>query len=282
MILILDAGGGPLPPYPQWLAGAGDDLVLLTGRSRPEIDRSDVTGYAQVRCYPDYATSALVERDAVALAGRTPVGAVVAVAGGDAVRAGSLRDHLGLAGEGRAAALARCDLVAQRCRLGAGGLATVAHGAVHRVADLYWYGHRWGYPLRVRRRRVAGWPTVVRLVDEADVMTFSWGGLSTRLEAVPDLMVEPAGNPGHRLALRRSPTGVWERPGCCPAPVPALATAALARLGAGDGCAARVDVVRRRDEDGWRVDAVAVEVVPEPAVVTGQAGLGPVPAAVAS
>ena len=74
-LLILDRGQDRLPPYLEWL-DEPDDAVLFTGRSPGEIEGSRVRGYAEVRCFPRYASSGQVELAAVCLARDTAIRAI--------------------------------------------------------------------------------------------------------------------------------------------------------------------------------------------------------------
>lgn len=163
-IIILDRDGAP---YAQWLADANEELVVVT----------------------DHPTAELTVLD---IARTTRVSALVATATPDLLKAGALRDHLGIPGQGRADAVVFADPVATRARLVAAGIPTVPVGAVLRVSDLYWHRHRWGGgPLRVRRRDVQGWPTAAILWDDADLRAFTANGLADSLVSVPSLFVEP-------------------------------------------------------------------------------------------
>jgi hypothetical protein len=185
-IIILDRGPGAQPLYADWLADTAEDLVLITTRPAGEIRRA---GYAEVRCVPDDATAELT---VLAFARTTTVSALVATAAADLVRAGALRDHLGIAGQSRAAAAVFADPVATRDHLLAAGVPTIPVGAVERVSDLYWHRHQWGGgPLRVRRRKEPGWPTAAILWDDADLRAFTGNGLAPSLISVPSLFVEP-------------------------------------------------------------------------------------------
>lgn len=183
-VVIMDRFPGPLPPYAEWLRDTAADLVLVTERT----DVSDA-GYAQVRSVPGFAGAA-GELAVLEVARERGADAIVATAGADLVRAGALRDLLGIPGQGRAEALAFADPVAMRELLAAHGLPTVECGPVCRVSDLYWYAHRWGYPVRVRERR-APWPTVAVLRSEADLRAYTDGGLVPDLQSIPNLVVEP-------------------------------------------------------------------------------------------
>ncbi len=271
--LVLDRGRGPLPPYLQWLEEPGD-AVLFTGRSPAEIEGGQVSGYAEVRCFPQYASSGQVELAALRLARDTPIRAIVAVAPEDAIRAGALRDHLGVEGQGRQDAIAQRDLVALRARLHEVGIPALRCGAVQRVCDLYWYGHCWGYPLRVRHRRRPGWPVAAQLHNEADVAAFTRGGLTGRLEAVPSLLVEPADGAGERIALSCPAGGPSRMLPASPPVARVLADAALTRLTRPGEGAWRVELVRCGAEHDWRVDALEREPGYEAALARAQGGLG--------
>jgi hypothetical protein len=269
-VLVLDGPGGPLPPYLEWLADADGDVVLFTGRSLEEMARHDTRGYASVHCFEDYDASALVELTAGRLAQSTAISAVVAVAATDAIRAGALRDLLGVAGQGRDDAIAFRDLVTLRLRLERAGVPTLPSGAVERVSDLYWHRHRWESAIRVRRRRVHGWPVVAELRDEAAVRAFACGGLSARLGSVPSLVAEPCvAIARQELAVAVAADGSWSLPEGEPEAVAQAALAALAPLSPGGW---RVELVRT-SAGGWLVDAVGSAAEPRRALVRGQAGL---------
>lgn len=219
-IVILDRDEGELPPYAEWLADAGD-LVLIT--RRPAVGTA---GYAAVHHVPDDASAELTVLD---IARATTVSALVATSAADLVRAGALRDHLGIAGQSRADATVFADPVATRARLHAAGVPTIPVGAVLKVSDLFWYRHHWG-ALRVRRRKDAGWPTAAILWDDTDLRAFTANGLAPSLISVPSLFVEPfldgdrhintqpitratraalPAAPGYRVTILNTSTGQW-------------------------------------------------------------------------
>ncbi|HKS46135.1 MAG TPA: hypothetical protein VJT49_13675 [Amycolatopsis sp.] len=185
-VVILHPPGRSLPPYPEWLAGVATDLVLVTGPAT-----AAGAGYADVLSIVDYETSARVETAVLDIAERTDLTAIVAVGVLDQIRAGGLRDHLGLPGPGRDTAIGLVDGVRAAGLLADAGVPSLPRGRVRRAVDLYWYAHRWGCPLRIRSRRVAGWPTVVVLHDRDELRAFTEGGLPANQEVMPSLMAEP-------------------------------------------------------------------------------------------
>jgi len=270
-LLILDRGQDRLPPYLEWLQEPRD-TVLFTGRSPGEIEDSQVRGYAEVRCFARYATSGQLEVAAVRLARDATIRAIVAVAPEDAIRAGALREHLGVGGQRRQDAIAQQDLVAQRARLRDAGIPTLRCGPLNRVCDLYWYAHHWGYPLRVRHRRRPGWPLAARLDGEANVAAFTRGGLTGRLEAVPSLLIEPAYDSRERITLSFPAEGPWQTPPESPAAARSLAGAALAQLTPGESDW-RVRLVRRDSGHDWCVDALERAPGGDATLARAQAGL---------
>ncbi|GGO95818.1 hypothetical protein [Wenjunlia tyrosinilytica] len=268
--VILDRPSGPLHPYPRWLGDSGGDLALLTGRPPAELGPGDLAGYAEVRSCADYATSTEVERCALDLAHRTRVTSLVAIDSHDLVRAAALRDHLGIPGQTREQAVVLQDLVLARRALERAGVPAPVAGPVQRVADLYWYAHRWGYPLRVRRRRTPGWAETAVLTNEAAVRALTLDGLSHDPDAVPALIAERyLEGPRHRVAAVPDDDGTWmlRRTGWTgvaaarpDAPLPedlaALVRAALDVLSPRGNAPHLVEAVRGRGGQ-WLVESVA-------------------------
>ncbi|MDF5753552.1 hypothetical protein [Spongiactinospora sp. TRM90649] len=231
-IVILDRPGRPLLPYPQWLDAAP---LLLTGRPRPAVNR---TGYGGLRFLTGLGFTAETETAVRDLAARGQVTAIVAVDPADQVRAGGLRDLLGLPGQPKDAALPLSDPVAARALLRRAGIPVVRRAGVRRVCDLYWYAHRWGYPLLVRRRRAPDRPVVAELRDEKELRAFATGRLPVDAALVPDLTVE-------------SPVrGVRHR-----GPGIAVTDAALALLPDTPGHPCAVEAVRAVAGD-WLIDTI--------------------------
>ncbi|HET9140735.1 hypothetical protein [Actinophytocola sp.] len=262
-IVILDRLPGGPQRYQDWLDDSGADLVLLTAQEATGVD---ARGYASVRPLPDYATSFEVERAVLALAKRTRITHLVAVAAADLVRAGALRDHLGLPGQCRRDALPFADPLATREVLRRAGVPTVPGGPVSRVSDLYWYAHQWGYPVRIRQRNEPGWPTVAELTNEADVRYYTRGGVAERIELTPSLLAEPLLPDAERVGVRAGVAADPEQS--------AVAAAAIGALPALPGHPYLVALVRR--DGGWVVDSVSCDRLrPDEhrAAVRAQAGL---------
>lgn len=271
-LLVLDPGKDQLPPYLEWL-DCPRDAILYTGRSPGEIQDSQVRGFAAVRTFARYASSGQVELAAVGLARDTKVRAIVAVAPEDSIRAGALREYLGVAGPGRIEAIVQRDLIALRARLHDADIPALRCGAVQRVCDVYWYGHHWGYPLSVRHRRRSGWPSAARLNSDADVAAFTRGGLADTLESMPSLLIEPTGDWRERITLLCRAVGPW-LPSASPAAARSLAGAALARLTRPGEGTWRVRLARQDARHEWRVDTIERAPGGEAALARAQAGLG--------
>lgn len=277
-VLVLHESAELLARQAEWLADAGEPLVALTSDEQVRPDRVPA-GYAEVVRVLRYARSAAVERAALAIAARTGVSALVATGGGDLVRAGALREHLGLPGQGRDAAVARRDLVTMREHLSRAGVPVLPAAAVQRPADLCRHAHRWGPRLRVRHRRADAWPTAARLTDDAAVRRWLRESAGRHDGPWPGLMVEP-----DVPLLRLRPLLVsFGDAGPVPAlPVPAepaeLAAAAVAALpGPADGPV----TVRLRRTSARRLLVDSVDPVPDGdpellrARTRAQAGLHP-------
>jgi hypothetical protein len=180
-IVILARPGAPAVPYARLLAGLGRDLVLVSGPSSRAADG----GYARHLTVRRYA-SAETESAVLRYAEQAPVCGLVALDFEDLVRAGALRDHLGLPGMGREDALVLTDPALAAGHLERAGVPCVRRAPVHAPGDLYWLAHRWGYPLRVRSARMPGRPVLGVLHGEADVRRFTRDGAGADGAGVAD------------------------------------------------------------------------------------------------
>jgi hypothetical protein len=278
-ILVLDRSTGPLPPYGRWLGDSAQDVVLFTARSRRDIAEHDSGGLTEVRHIKRYVTGAEADIEALRLAQRTELSAIVATASDDAIRAGALRDHLRLGGQGREDAIVLADLPALRQRLNEAGISTMPCGLVRRPADVFWHAHRFGYPVGARQSRADGWPTISVLHSQVESAAFTSGDFAADFRWMPAVMLEP------RIAGARCSIGaVATGPGVTPAPAPAgaphppeamAAMAALAALPTLTGARYRVELVRASTGE-WLIDSVGLDLL-DPgarrAAVRAQAGL---------
>ncbi len=241
-IVILDRDTGPLSPYPDWLRDSGQDVVLATPHSPA------ARGYTEVWSVADYTASARIDLRVLELAGRTAVTGIVATHPADLVRAGGLRDQLGIGGQGRDAALLAADPVAANEVLRRAGVPVVDRAAVTQASDLYWLARRWGYPLRVRARREPGWPTMATVRDAAEVRAFTDRGVFPDPLYVPGLMAEPAYS-----GVRHVVTGTG--PPDAPLALVSIVDDALSALGVGEKRSCRAEVIQT-DAGEWLVDTV--------------------------
>lgn len=254
-VVILHPPGRSLPPYPEWLSGVAIDFVLVTGPAT-----AAGAGYTAVRSIMDYSTSARVETAVLDIAAKTDLTAIVAIDVVDHIRAGGLRDHLGLPGPRRDTVIGLVDGVRAAELLARAGVPAVPRGRVRRAVDLHWYAHKWGYPLRIRSRRLAGWPTVVVLQDKAELRAFTESGLPADQEVMPSLMAEPvvAGD-RHRAVFALEGDGgcaVYTHPD-----VPGFTELACAALSAVDSATEwphHVEAVLS-DEGEWLVETISCD-----------------------
>lgn len=259
-IVVLDPDGRTARDCPAWLADAGRDLTLVTGRVVTAAGFArfpGFAGFAEIRTVRRYARSAAVETAVLEVARGRGVSAVVALDPVDQIRAGGLRDHLGLPGQSRDAALVLADAVESLAALARAGVPTVRREEVRRPADLYRWAHRWGYPLVVRGRRGAR-AVVADLADEAALRVFIRTVMPGDPNVVASLTVEPrAGGERHH------------------GPGLPVTDAALAALPADPGHPCAVAAVREADR--WLVHDAGYRPAVRPAreLVRAQAGLDP-------
>ncbi|AUG75058.1 hypothetical protein CFP65_0072 [Kitasatospora sp. MMS16-BH015] len=189
-LVILDPDGRHAADYPAWLGDSGLPLRLVTNRPVAH------PGYAEVTVVERYARGPGVELAVLGYARYGQLTALIALDPADQVRAGGLRDHLGLPGQGRTAALLLADAMTAHDALARAGVPVARRAELRRVADLHWWAHHWGYPLVVRARRGPDRPVLGALPDEAALRCFAAGPVFPDNPAVvPALTVEPLAAP---------------------------------------------------------------------------------------
>jgi biotin carboxylase len=101
--------------FDRWLGDAVKDARLFTASNR--VAGFEAQGFAEIRGFDDYEDNAQVELEVRRLARRWPIDRIVATSEADILRAGRLRTHLGLPGQGGESALAFRDKLDMKQRL---------------------------------------------------------------------------------------------------------------------------------------------------------------------
>jgi hypothetical protein len=229
-VLVLAEHGEQLERAAAGLAG--ERLVAVTGVTGSS---HCPTGYAEVLQVRRFATSTEVELAALRLTRHGTLSRIVATGHDVQLRAACLREHLGVPGQGRDAALRCVDLLALRDALHDAGVAVVPARELRFAADLARHAADLGLPVRLRRRRAAGWPATHVLGSRADLLAV--------LRTAPDL----AG-----LVLEPVRTGEPEQ-----VPLDSTVGRAVQRaIGAPAGTVTRIDALRLAD-GRLLVDSVA-------------------------
>jgi hypothetical protein len=266
MIVVLDAGGGPLFSSAQWAAWSGEEVVLLTAHAGDAASLAHSSGFKHVRYFGDSYPTAKVEFEVLRLAEGNDIKALIALQDDDAIRAGALREHLALPGQRRDDAIAWRDLIDMRTRLRQAGVPCAKGAGVQQVSDLHLFGHCWGYPLRVRERRMIGWPVAAELRDDADVSRFAERSLPLSLEVAPSLVAEAEGT-------RRTLTVRWRAGQPAGDYLEELADRSVRALRSPDDVAWSVVMSRIGRHDAWVVDSARPEPPQTPGLLLALGGV---------
>lgn len=285
MTIVVLARSAELPPVLARWAHAAEDVVVFTARPPAVTAPLAVPPTVDVRYVGDYADSATVDLNVTTLARSRGVSAIAVADAADLIRAGALRDYLGIPGQGRESAVTFHDLVRLRRALAHAAVPTVSCEPVRRPADIFLAASQRGLPLRVRQRRAVGWPAVA-LLDSFEAMRgFTRDGLGVAPGAVPSLLVETPVDGGRHKVIGEVTDGeaviTSGGPGNGMATagaggagtVAGLARAALAALPTPTGQTYSVEVVRTVD-GRLLVDNVAAAAA---AVAPGRPVITPLP-----
>ncbi|HYF65541.1 MAG TPA: hypothetical protein VD886_22125, partial [Herpetosiphonaceae bacterium] len=101
-ILVLSRQQAALAPFHDWLGPAISHARLFTTPDQA----SGHSGFAEIRTFEAYETTALIDLEVVRLHRTWPIDRIIATSEVDILRAGRLRTRLGLAGQSGPSALA--------------------------------------------------------------------------------------------------------------------------------------------------------------------------------
>ncbi|WP_152627393.1 hypothetical protein [Streptacidiphilus melanogenes] len=172
-------------PYGEWL-GPDIDIRMITGpgalggRPAPE----------GVVVIEDYDSSGLVEQAAVEMYRERPYDLIIALSEYDLMRAGRLREVLGLPGQDYAGALAFRDKVVMKDHWRDAGVPATAYAPLRTAADLAGFVGEHGFPVVVKPRLGTGSRAVAVLRDEDDVHRWLTECWSLPLSDISTWMVE--------------------------------------------------------------------------------------------
>ncbi|MFD3872137.1 hypothetical protein [Streptomyces sp. NPDC058623] len=174
--LILNRRPLATRPYREWI---GDDhtIVLITDAGAPSGDETVRSG--QLATFDDtitlanYHDSVLVEHAALRLHAEHHFDEIIAMSEFDLLRAGRLRDLLGLPGQSHASAAAFRDKLLMKDLLRAAGVPLASYAAVPDVTSLLRFTEEHGFPVVVKPRRGGGSMGVEVLRDDTGLWEYA-------------------------------------------------------------------------------------------------------------
>jgi hypothetical protein len=186
--LVVHPGTLARRPYPRWLHDYPHGLAMIGAaaslRGAGELVPGPADGYRFAAVLEDYFDDELFFRRAREIARRFPLRAVIAPYEPDLIRAGALRDELGLPGQGAASALAFRDKVAMKDAARAAGIPVAGYAAVTGPAGLLAFGAAHPGPVILKPRAGAGAAGVRLLRTAAELREAAgdpatWAGLGS-------------------------------------------------------------------------------------------------------
>lgn len=194
-ILILNRSAMSYSAYHEWFDLPEErPLVYFSAPGRrdlpPKAQAAADRRYAEIREYQDYDTSDQLECDVLDLHAASPVRAIVAMSEWDQIRAGRLRERLGLPGTTEAVARAYRDKLEMKRRLSAAGVAVADFAPADNATDLVGFIDRVGYPVLVKPRLMAASQGLTVLREDADLRQFVRQGFGLSMEAQRLQLVE--------------------------------------------------------------------------------------------
>ena len=145
-ILILNFYPRILVHFNEWLPGLKSELVMFTRSNYVE----QFPDYPRLQGFDNYLDSGLVELAALRLHERDPITHIIALDEVDIVRAGRLRDRLGISGQTEASGVAFRDKIMMKDLVQRQGIPTANYQGLSNVLDLYDFIVKYGFPVVVK------------------------------------------------------------------------------------------------------------------------------------
>ncbi|TCP58015.1 ATP-grasp domain-containing protein [Tumebacillus sp. BK434] len=163
-ILLLNRFARDKIDYAEWLTGLEEEVYMFAERS--VVD--DFPEFPVRQPFDVLMRDGRVELEAVKLHRERPFRRIIALEESEIIRAGRLRDRLGLAGQGYASALAFRDKAVMKETAMRGGIPVAAHRKLESALDLYDFAEAHGYPIVVKplRGMSSSYTRVLRSEDE--------------------------------------------------------------------------------------------------------------------
>lgn len=163
-ILLLNRFSREQIDYTEWLTGLEEDVYMFAERG--VVD--DFPEFPVRRPFDVLMRDGRVEVEAVKLHEERPFRRIIALEESEIIRAGRLRDRLGLAGQGYESALAFRDKAVMKATASRGGIPVAAHRKLESPLDLYDFAVEQGYPIVVKplRGMSSAYTKVLRSEDD--------------------------------------------------------------------------------------------------------------------
>jgi hypothetical protein len=177
-ILLLNSARNADIPYDAWLKETGEELYLLCSTKQAETS----TAYSFVKKFDNYESNGCVEATALELFEERGYRTVVAKAEADLLRAGKLRDMLGIEGQSWQSALAYRDKVVMKSYTQKAGIPTPAFARLETFLDLLAFVKHYGYPVFIKPVGGSGAIDTCLLSNRASLEGYLEGGLASNME----------------------------------------------------------------------------------------------------
>ncbi|ASI88692.1 ATP-grasp domain-containing protein [Vibrio mediterranei] len=194
-ILILNRSAMSFSAYHEWLAHLPDhSLHYYTAPGKRDLPPDQQvladTQYASIREFNNYDTSDELELAVLKQHYQEPFTGIVAMSEWDQIRAGRLRDRLGLGGTTEQQALYYRDKLLMKQTLKDHGVPVTPFCSVNNVIDLLRFVEQVGYPIVVKPRLLAASMGLSVLRSEQQLREFAHSGFGTSMETQKHLLAE--------------------------------------------------------------------------------------------
>ncbi|SFJ32946.1 ATP-grasp domain-containing protein [Thermoflavimicrobium dichotomicum] len=167
-ILILNNSPHENNPYEEWLSDISDELIILTS----DQYEKDFDHYLYKESFPHYETNSLVELRAIELYEKYQYEQVIALNEWDVLRAGQLRERLGLKGQRYESAVVFRNKEIMKKYARKSGVFIPKYKVINHAFDVLDFLDEAGYPIVVKPIAGAGSRNTVKIDNHDDLERF--------------------------------------------------------------------------------------------------------------
>lgn len=167
-ILVLNRYPKSRADYEEWFKELDDELYMLGY----EETINDFNNFSERKSFSNFLKNGEVDYEAINLFNKKPYRAIISLEEGEVLRAASLRDRLGIAGQSLESALAFRNKLIMKTIAEKNGIPVATFKKIDTPVDIFEFVKQYGFPIVVKP--VLGWSSIDTKVFYSERELMNW------------------------------------------------------------------------------------------------------------